>query len=425
MPKNNAALSDPQKQDGASMPEVPSSRRNCFVCGGKEHKEVEGFANSLLFIEDAYFGIDIKKVMCSGCGLIYASTYPGMEYLKRLYVTFNASPEEISYRFSAAPGHNEFFLDRLNRMHAGGKKRILDVGCGRCATLDRFKSAGWETYGADISPLSMRTGKEKGHSVWCGPFEKLDFGALRFDAILFEASFEHMLDPVLILKKAKTLLTENGTIAMSFPDAYACLESKNVYDILREDHCNHFTRGTIERVLAGEGFAIAHSYLDKDAPLPDMKIIAAEKSRVSRITPGYPGGGTLEGMDRAVGLYREMRSNVRTALRSRISRLKKVAVYCAGTYTTIILPAFFGFDFSKCAAFIDNDPKKQGKNIYGRTILGHKALAGLDIDAVLISSETFEDEICEALEKEGHGFELIKLNALLKGALAGPLAKAV
>lgn len=396
-----------------TMCNIPSVQRTCFLCGSADQELVEDFSGSALFIEDNYYQIDIKKVLCNRCGLIYASHYPNQDYLRNLYVSLNVAPEILSYRFTAAPDHNEFFVNFLNAAYPSGTRKILDVGCGRCDTLDCFKSLGWETYGVDISPLSQQIGRERGHSVWCGPFQEIDFGDAKFQAILFEASLEHIPDPRSALRYARSLLDDTGHLGLSFPESYTCLMMKNVYDILREDHCNHFTPRTIQRLLMLEGLYLENLYLNEKAPVPDMKILAS--NHPANEPPAIVDLVELDQLKEAIDLYRKMKIKIRECFASKLEQFKRVVIYCTGTYTTIILPAFFGYNFFHCLGYIDNDKRKQGKILFGRTVFPHAQLKKLDPQAVLISSEVFEDEIYDALSSEmTEDIKLIRVNHLLR-----------
>jgi SAM-dependent methyltransferase len=92
--------------------------------------------------------------------------------------------------------------------------RILDVGCGAGALLDRLARAGFKNLnGADpfiaedgVTPLGV-------------PLMKRDMGdvAGEFDLIMFNHSFEHVPDPVATLKAAQQKLAAGGVCLVRVP----------------------------------------------------------------------------------------------------------------------------------------------------------------------------------------------------------------
>lgn len=398
------------------MQSIPPTSRECFICASSEQEVIEDFLGAALFVMDDFYSIDIKKVLCKQCGLIYASHYLGVEHLERLYVSMNAGPENLTYRFSAAPDYNQFFVDSLTKMFPNRRRRVLDVGCGRCQTLDRFKSLGWETYGVDISPLSQDLAKKKGHSVWCGAFQDIDFGDIQFEAILFEESLEHMLNPNFVLERVNELLTDSGLIGVSLPESYTCLKSKNLYDILRDDHCNHFTPVTIRKLLTSKGLYPLDMYLDVDAPLPDMKVIASKKPVFSLLVEGFEEKRDFS--REAMQLYWKMKQGLRDVFSKETSGYKRIVVYCAGSYATIVLPVIWG-DYSKrVTAFIDNDLRKYGKSLYNKPVLPSRDLKDLNPDCIVIASEQFENEICGNISEDMQSVKIIKAHHFLKDVLS-------
>ncbi len=402
------------------MQSVPSIDRKCFLCGSSEQEIIEDFSGSALFLGTEFYHVDIKKVICLNCGLVYASRYPDPDYLNKLYTVLATAPDELLNQTDSSERH-DYFIKTLDKMYQGSKKSILDVGCSRCETLDSFKGLGWETYGVDISPVSLEMGKAKGHHVRHGAFQDIDFESSQFDVILLEATLEHIPNPKHILRKAISLLSDTGYLALSVPEFYTCLKTMNVYDMLREDHCTHFIPLTIQGLLKSEGLHIKTMYIDVNPATPEMKVLACKTpDRDSNALHDVVG---LEQIREEVHSYRRMKLKVQEVFTPLINKFKQVAVYCAGTYTTFILPSFFGYDFENCVAIIDNDQRKHGKSLFGMEVLPSSHLNVIEPEAILICSEVFEDVIYKQLKAEFPETEIICANRLIQEALSGAVFK--
>ncbi|MBI5892622.1 MAG: class I SAM-dependent methyltransferase [Deltaproteobacteria bacterium] len=396
------------------MQDVQSIDRKCFLCGSSRQEIVEDFSGAALFLENDFFKVDIKKVLCPDCGLIYASRYLNPEYLSKMYASFGMTPAELS-DVPDFPARHDFFINSLNEIFSRTPKSILDIGCRKCETLDSFKKRGWKTYGVDISPLSPQIGMERGHHIWCGSFQDIDFGDLKFDAILLEVTLDHIPNPVYVLSRITSLLNNSGCLAVSVPESYTRLKNMDVSDILAEDHCNHFVPLTLQRFLKSEGLHLRDLYIDTEPPAPVIKVLAFKQPR--------EGGNVLDDLiglnqlKEAIDSYRQMKLKLNNVFSSLINKYKRVVVYCAGTYTTVVLPSFFGYNFKNCLAFVDNDVRKYGKTLFDRDVLPSSKLKVMKPDAVLISSKAFEDEIYNNLKPEFPNIELICANRLLKEIL--------
>ncbi len=110
--------------------------------------------------------------------------------------------------------HNYAYHKWIAKM-IGGRKRILDVGCGD-GTLARFLGAADHTVlGLDPSTVAIERANAQNTcdnvAFAQAAFESYDFGGQVFDAVVFVASLHHM-DMAEALAKAKTLLEENGVL---------------------------------------------------------------------------------------------------------------------------------------------------------------------------------------------------------------------
>ena len=130
-------------------------------------------------------------------------------------------------QFYAELGGEDYYVQErpeFSRMHAILAKaqeagRVLDIGCGDGAFLDKCRLIGWSTFGTELNSGAAERASAKGHSVLDGTLAKLGERAEAgsFDAVTAFQVFEHVPDPVRMLNTCRTLVKPGGLIAMSVP----------------------------------------------------------------------------------------------------------------------------------------------------------------------------------------------------------------
>lgn len=96
------------------------------------------------------------------------------------------------------------------------RSKVLDVGCGSGAWLVQKAMEGWgNLYGCDPFLEEARTYGDRVHIFSCSIHEMEGEGT--FDIIRMSDSFEHVSDPLEVLKSARRLLKEEGVLYMTIP----------------------------------------------------------------------------------------------------------------------------------------------------------------------------------------------------------------
>ena len=106
---------------------------------------------------------------------------------------------------------------------------VLDVGCGIGNILERIDKG--ILYGVDISKVQIEKAKNRLGSkaiLTKSPAEALPFDDKFFSKILCTEVFEHVLEPVLLLKEMKRALKDVGIISLSIPNEKLINFTKNI-----------------------------------------------------------------------------------------------------------------------------------------------------------------------------------------------------
>ena len=99
-------------------------------------------------------------------------------------------------------------------------KRVLDLGCGASQLLPLLMRRGYETVGFEGDPARAEVARENGVTIVSGDWRKISdvVGDTRFDCIVSDQVFEHMLDPVGTLRALKPVLADGGVVIFRFPN---------------------------------------------------------------------------------------------------------------------------------------------------------------------------------------------------------------
>ena len=139
---------------------------------------------------------------------------------------------------------------------------VLDVGCSTGAflhALERRFPGEYRTFGIDVSRPAVGYARERGLDVAEGSLLTHDFGARRFDAVVFWAVLEHLPDPTAFLRRAAKLLLPGGLCFTLVPN-FRSLASRLLgarYRYVLPQHVNYFTLETLQRLLSDTGLSVA------------------------------------------------------------------------------------------------------------------------------------------------------------------------
>jgi hypothetical protein len=206
---------------------------------------------------------------------------------------------------------------------------------------------------------------------------------MKYDIIITSHLIEHLLDPVIVLKKIKNLLTENGIIYFSIP----------IMD-------NHFT-------LFGLHFE--HTYLlniellkymlhQCDLQLIDFKYYKSH-SIFLKIKHGFQSIVSFNNTN-----YDSFIDNIEI-MKNRINYFNVLypneKFYIVGCHTKTQLYIYLGLNQNNIINILDNDPNKKNKYLYGTNLLASnfdviknkKCIVFVDIDQ-------YTNEIIEQLKND-------------------------
>ena len=111
-------------------------------------------------------------------------------------------------------------LRAIGSMDDAEDANILEVGCGSGAFLDRCQEVGLDRCeGLEISPTAIESCHSRGLRVSDTSLESLAVQGRRFDVVCAFQVLEHVPDPEQFLRAAASVLSDNGQLILSTPNA--------------------------------------------------------------------------------------------------------------------------------------------------------------------------------------------------------------
>jgi SAM-dependent methyltransferase len=138
-------------------------------------------------------------------------------------------------------------------------RRVFEFGAAKATDLLTFRAAGWEVAGCEPSADACARAALDGIHLQQTTAERAVLPDGGYDCLLFNNVFEHVHDPVEVLRKCHRALTPGGILMLIVPN-HASFTSRVFggawpgYDAPR--HTWGWTPAALDRQLAATGFAI-------------------------------------------------------------------------------------------------------------------------------------------------------------------------
>lgn len=150
---------------------------------------------------------------------LYEGSYVDANYkdssgIKKSFERIIKLPPENSDNFGRIENINVFINNRKNDKSS---KKLLDVGSGLGVFPFGMKNKEWDCSSIDPDPRNVEHIRSLGINAHLGNF--MDFSNQNFyNLITFNKVLEHVIDPIMFLKKSKNLLAPNGLVYIEIPD---------------------------------------------------------------------------------------------------------------------------------------------------------------------------------------------------------------
>lgn len=156
--------------------------------------------------------------------------------------------------------------NNLERMHLDKAPlgRLLDIGCGGGAFLNKMKASGWTVEGLDFDSEAVRAAIETyGVQARVGSLEEIGYASESFDAITMHHVIEHVYHPVTLLREIRRILKPGGRLIVVTPNSNSWGHEwfgENWRGLEPPRHVRLFNSRALARTAAAAGFQKIHVY---------------------------------------------------------------------------------------------------------------------------------------------------------------------
>ncbi len=393
-------------------------RRDCAVCGSAEKRVL--FHQAFGGAPEGALLSGYEVAVCATCGFGYADVLPEQSAFDDYYARMS------KYEYEHQGGKQVDFDDRrfpaaaaFIRSHlADPGASILDVGCSNGGLLNALRATGaTQVLGLDPSPACARTAARRyGIRVLTGTLSHPPPDLGRHDLILLGAVLEHVRDLRAALQQVQALLRPPGLLYVEVPDATRFSVAEDApFQEFSVEHINYFSQRSLRNLLQAAGFEEIES-----APTATAQGESTVAWVINAIFRRAAAGARHplerdEGTEAALAAYvaasREVERGIHAALEPWVRSARPIIVWGVGTHTQRLL-ATGTLARARIAAFVDSNPRYQGKQMNGLPILAPASLRGRT-EPILVSSRFFQKEIERQIRGElGLPNELILLYRL-------------
>jgi SAM-dependent methyltransferase len=378
--------------------------RPCPVCGSLRSSLL--YSQSFEQLSEIRLLDGYEVVVCQDCGLAFADRIPQQS-------AFNAYYRDLSkyyyeYRGGIGTQYEELrfrnvTLNILSQIPDPGS-RILEIGCSTGHLLSILKEQGYtQVRGVDPSPGCAKAAWDlyripvDVHTIFDIPTPDQPF-----DLLVLIAVMEHLRDLDSAIDKMRALLTPRGRVYLEVPDAANFVSNRDApFQEFSLEHLNFFSEVSLTNLMQTRGF----KFLSSNRFLVELSrgtwcasVSGIFEKSGSKTSAWARDEETEVALTAYINRSRDAEKPIRGIIDGVAASGQAILVWGTGTHTQRLL-AVSSLGRANIVAFIDSNPKFQGKQLHGFPILAPEGLEGRR-EPILISSYAAQHEIAQQIREK-------------------------
>lgn len=346
-------------------------------------------------------GYDVA--ICENCGFAYADDIPEQAAFDAHYRDMSKyerqdfGGRESQYDLARFRAIAEIIKGVLPRRDA----RVLDVGCAIGGLLAALKESGYHNLlGIDPSPACAAAARDiHGIEVVAGTLTDLPAGRSPFDLIVLSNILEHVRDLKPALGNLRDAMVQDGMVFVQVPDVTRFSDREDApFQEFSTEHINYFSPTSLDNLMHVAGFATRstqrNAYYQEHGSLgPAVDGVyqrtAGSTATVERDTTTEPC------LVEYIRQSQQVDDRIRRMIDEILAEGRPIVVWGVGTHTLRLLSTS-RLRQADIVAFVDSNPRYQGRDLGGIPIIAPSALQGMP-EPILISSRVFQRNIEEQI----------------------------
>jgi SAM-dependent methyltransferase len=393
-----------------TMSETPFNlrygKRACAICGSVASKLLFRQAFSEISSGSLLPGYDV--VVCDKCGFSFADNIPDQ-------TAFNIYYREMSkYEHKERLGHeSEYALAKFKEIASILKPFlpdirmcVMEIGCATGTLLSLLKENGYENLlGIDPSPACAEAAHRLyGVRVLPHTLSDIELPDCSISFIILAGVLEHVRDLSTALSKLWNILSVNGRIYVSVPDASRYNEGEDApFQEFSIEHINFFGPTSLTNLMHINGFRQLFNQgsmiqVNKRTATPIIHAIYEKSTREPSDASFEPDLQTMPGLVGYIDHSHLVDDRIHKVIDELAPGGRPIIVWGVGTHTQRLL-ASSRLAQANIVAFVDSNPNYHGKYLNGVPIIPPGNLSGRS-EAILVSSRIFQSEIVHQIHSD-------------------------
>lgn len=376
----------------------PTLARDCPICAGATKKLLFHQDFSLMSQGSLLDGYDV--VICQNCGFGYADQIPEQK-------VFDAHYREMSkYEYQDSDGQESpYDLQRFRSISdliisflPDKESMILDIGCSTGKLLSLFKEGGYHNvFGLDPSPVCSATAlRLHDISVTTQSVAELMKESRQFDCIILSGVLEHICDLNSFLKHIHAVISLKGILFIEVPDATRFAQWPDApFQEFSTEHINFFSSSSVNNLMQHHGFDLetTQDNIRQQNYGTTMPVVTAlyKKSNKKKPSSLLPDNKTEKRLIAYIEQSQQIEQRIHKIIDDLVANKTPIIVWGVGTHTLRLLTTS-RLRQVNIQAFVDSNPRYQGKQLHGVPIITPKDLRERS-EAILISTYVFQHAI--------------------------------
>jgi SAM-dependent methyltransferase len=284
------------------------------------------------------------------------------------------------------------------------RARVLEIGCSTGGLLRRVRDAGFDQVtGLDPSPGCAAAAKRLyGLNVEVGTLFDHRLPAESFDAVVLIAVLEHVADIAGGLRQLRNLVPVGGKLVIEVPDARKLADFADApYQQFNVEHVTYFSALSLDNLMRQQGFAVDVPATAADrgpASSPNPIVIGVYRRTDAPAGELVPDRETTEYIRQYLAISAERDARIKADLAAKLKDGQPILVWGVGTLTLRLLRSE-PLAQTKVVAFVDSNPRSQGRRVGGVPIIPPSRIHEFDAP-ILVSSLGFQDEIIRQIRHD-------------------------
>jgi SAM-dependent methyltransferase len=383
-----------------------SRRRLCAICDSSDNHIL--YRQSFSKLSDCISllsGYDV--VVCLKCGFCFADCIPEQSVFDAYYREMSKY-EKTDRGGQDTPNEQARFQKMANlisRFLPSTTTRIFEIGCANGQLLAMLKNMGYKNVsGIDPSLVCAETARRKyGIPVTNNTISDVIIGDNEVDFLILVGVLEHVRDVRFAVQKLKKMLSMGGNIYISVPDASRYPEGKDApFQEFSVEHINFFGPDSLLNLMRVTGFKqvslkqdMVSSSIGTTTPVINGLF---QKSNQTFETAISVDSITEEGLNLYINQSTCEDKHIQARIEVIVSIGQPIMVWGTGAHTLRLL-ATSKLGEAKIRAFVDSNPRYQGKQLNGVPIVAPQAIKDWS-EPILISSRVYQEEIARQISDD-------------------------